>query len=51
MQQWEYKIDDLWYIDSHKVEELNRAGREGWELVGIYHEGSSAYAVFKRPVL
>ena len=46
---WEYKVD---YIGD-KIEycewELNNAGLDGWELVGIYRDANKWYAVYKRP--
>ena len=33
----------------HYEYEYNDAGADGWELVGIYKDSDSWYAVFKRP--
>ena len=49
VQKWEYKIG--WAFSSIRYSEgdLNEAGELGWELVGIYCDDGSNYAVFKRP--
>ena len=47
--EWEYKV--LWIGSMAFAEsDLNSAGEEGWELVGIYtdHNSNYTYAVFKR---
>ena len=49
MKKWEYKIEE--YFEFYRADWcLNQAGKEGWELVGIYRDNSTKYAVFKRPV-
>ena len=53
MQQWEYKVEDIYSVCDAEIW-LNKAGREGWELVGIYTDKldgyeKRTYAVFKRP--
>ena len=48
MQQWEYMTEMVLSVYCAE-RDLNRAGRDGWELVGIYREDGSWYAVFKRP--
>ena len=48
MQHWEYKSEIISspYLADH---DLNQLGKEGWELVGIYKDDGSWYAVLKRP--
>ena len=48
MQQWEYKVETI-SVMSCSESLLNWYGKEGWELVGIYRDAKSSYAVFKRP--
>ena len=48
MQKWEYKVEQVFNVWDSQWR-LNNAGDEGWELVGIYREDGSFYAVFKRP--
>ena len=55
MQKWEYKVEDIYSMWDSELW-LNNAGREGWELVGIYTDKfdgyeKRTYAVFKRPLL
>jgi len=49
MQKWEYRIEELVLGIQFSDDELNDIGENGWELVGIYKEDDSFYAVFKRP--
>lgn len=49
MQKWEYKIEYLGSFISYYEDDLNEAGNRGWELVNIYKQDGSWYAVFKRP--
>jgi len=48
MQKWEYKIVDA----ETSEEQLNKLGRDGWELAGVIaysSDGCSTSLVFKRP--
>lgn len=49
MQKWEYKIDYLGCGMHYDEDKMNCAGNAGWELVGLYREDGSWYAVYKRP--
>lgn len=49
MQKWEYKIERVDGTKYYREDTLNYEGDEGWELVTIYREDGSYYAVFKRP--
>ena len=49
MKQWEYKVELLHSI-SMTEDDLNDLGEDGWELVNIYKEDGSWYAVLKRPL-
>ena len=49
MQKWEYMVKDLGIWVSSCEYRLESIGDDGWELVGIYKEDGSWYAVFKRP--
>lgn len=49
MKTWEYKVEWLFNSIQFSEDDLNEIGDQGWELVGIYREDGSAYAVFKRP--
>lgn len=63
MEQWEYRYivadrDEIFKINDTVVERTNlpayldKAGKEGWELVGICDEGAAGYwrLIFKRPL-
>jgi hypothetical protein len=47
---WEYKqlVRNLSRDNAPADEELNRLGKEGWELVGIMKDSPIAYFYFKR---
>ena len=47
-QKWEY-LSKLLYRFRENEEELNRLGKEGWELVAVWENGHGM--TFKRPVL
>ena len=49
MKQWEYKVEFLGSIFNSE-DDLNDLGEDGWELVNIYREDGSWYAVLKRPL-
>ena len=50
MEIWEYKVCYLRhaYIEGEVEKELNMLGKDGWELVTMYKEDGSLYAVLKR---
>ena len=47
---WEYKVltRNLSKEDAPAEDELNRLGKDGWELVGIVSDSSLAYLYLKR---
>ncbi len=47
---WEYKVltRNLSKEDAPAEDELNRLGKDGWELVGIVNDSSLAYLYLKR---
>ena len=49
MQRWEYKVEYLGSVFASE-RELNSLGEKGWELVNIYREDGTWYAVLKRPI-
>jgi hypothetical protein len=52
MTKWEYRVVPMFHDPTPtEVEQLNRLGEEGWELVALTaRNGTTAYAVFKRPL-
>ena len=49
MNRWEYKVEELYTSIYLADDDLNSLGDDGWELVNIYKENGSWYAVLKRP--
>ena len=48
---WEYKhvSRSLSEGKAPTGEELNKLGKEGWELAGVFEESGTAHFYFKRP--
>ena len=49
---WQYKqvVRDLSKEQMLSEEELNKLGKDGWELAGTISQGTQAYFYFKRQV-